>query len=112
LRNRGREHQTPEHQQEQQDADRRQFGVEPVGDPGGVDPHPPHRQKQQRRLRKAKRREPAQQRVRYLRDRENEYQIEKQFGIGDAAVLVRRDLSIKRTAFAINRHARVPACPS
>ena len=58
-RDRGRQHQPAEHQQKEQDADRRLFGIEPVGDPGGVDPHPPHREKQQRDLQHAERREMA-----------------------------------------------------
>ena len=61
LRDRGREHEPAEHQQEQQDPDRRRFGIEPVGDPGGVDPHPPDRQEQQGRLQRAERGEAAEQ---------------------------------------------------
>ena len=38
------------------------------------------------------------QRVRDLRDRENEHQVEKQLGIGDAAVLVRRVYPVQRAA--------------
>ena len=56
-RDRGRQHQPAEHQRKQQQPDRRLFGIEPVGDPGGVDPHPPHREKQQRDLQHAERRE-------------------------------------------------------
>src|SRR5258708_4923181 len=77
LRNRGREHQSAQHQQKQQDANRGEFGIEPVGGPGGVNPHPPHRQEQQGGLQHPQRGEPAQQGVRYLGDREDEHQIEK-----------------------------------
>jgi hypothetical protein len=48
------------------------------------------------------------QRVRDLRDRENEYQVEKQFGVGDAAVLVRRVHPIQRAAMLVCRHRPAP----
>ena len=37
----------------------------------------------------------------YLRYSENEHQIEKQFGVGDAAMLVRHDLAKQRAAFIL-----------
>jgi hypothetical protein len=55
------------------------------------------------------RRETAKQRVRNLRDRENEHQIERQLGVGDAAVLMRRVDAKQRTALIVSRHAPLPA---
>ena len=88
---RRRQHEPAEHHREQQQPDRRLFRIEPVGDPGGEDPHPPHREKQQRDLQRTERGKMGEQRVRYLRDRKHEDEIEEQFRIGDAAVLVRHD---------------------
>jgi hypothetical protein len=48
------------------------------------------------------------QRVRDLRHRENEYQVEKQLGIGDAAVLVRRMHPIQRAAMLVRCHRPAP----
>ena len=106
-RDRGRQHQSAEHHRKQQQANRGLFRIEPVGDPGGVDPHPPHREKQQRDLQYAQRREMSQQRMRDLRDRKDEDEIEEQLGIGHAVVLVRRDLA-KHRAVWLFRH-RCPA---
>ena len=64
------------------------LGIEPVGDPGGVDPGPPHRQHQHGGLQRAERGQVLKQAVRKLRDREHEHQVEEQFDVGDAAVLV------------------------
>jgi hypothetical protein len=102
-RDRGRQHEPTQHQHEKQETNRRQVGVEPVGDPGGVDPHPPDREEQQRDLDGAERREMVQQRVRQLRDGKDEDEIEQQLRIGDAAVLVRHDHA-KHRAARIVRH--------
>jgi hypothetical protein len=42
--------------------------------------------------------------VRDLRDRENEHQIEQEFGIGDARMLVRHDRAIQCAALTIFHH--------
>jgi hypothetical protein len=47
--------------------------------------------------------------MRYLGDRENENQIEEQFGVGDAAVLVRHDWAKQRAALIVPRHGA--PCP-
>ena len=107
-RDRRRQHQAAQHHQEDQDADGRQLGVEPVGDPGGVDPHPPHREKQQRDLDRAERREVLQQRMRDLRDREDEDEVEEQLRVGHAARLVRHDHAKHRAARIIRSHPRPP----
>ena len=49
-----------------------------------------------------------QQRVRELRDREDEDEIEEQLGVGDAAVPIRRDDTKQRAAWIFRRHA--PRC--
>jgi hypothetical protein len=41
-------------------------------------------------------------------DRENEHQIEKQFGVGDAAMLVRHNGAKQRAAFIVPRHGNGP----
>ena len=106
-RDRGRQHQPAQHHCKQQQPDRRLFRIEPVGDPGGEDPHPPHREKQQRDLKRAQRREMREQRVRHLRDRKDEDEVEEQLGVGDAAVLVRHDRAKQRAA-CIVRHRCAP----
>ena len=104
LGNGGGQHEAAEHQEEEQDADRRPVGVEPVGHPGGVNPHPPYREKQQRDLQGAKRREVMQQRVRQLRDGKDEDEVEEQLGIGDAGVPVRHQHAEQRAAWIVRRH--------
>ncbi|MBA7692689.1 hypothetical protein ES703_101256 [subsurface metagenome] len=108
LGNAHRQHEAAEHQQEQQDADRRLVRIEPVGDPGGVDPDPPHREKQQRDLHGAQRREVMQQRVRELRDGKDEDEVEEQLGIGDARVPVRHQHAKHRATRIVRRHEPCP----
>src|SRR6202012_3152858 len=91
LRNRGRQYEPAQHQKEQQDADRRKLRIEPVGDPGSVDPNPPYAEQQQGGLDGAEQGEMRKQGMRYLRHREHEHQIEQQFGVSDPAMLVRYD---------------------
>ncbi len=47
----------------------------------------------------------AEQRVGYLRDRERKHEIEEQFGIGDAAMLVRQQRAKQRSALIVLHHA-------
>ncbi|OMP13540.1 hypothetical protein COLO4_01462, partial [Corchorus olitorius] len=61
LRQRCREQQPARHQHEHQHADGELVRVEPVRHPRREDPHPPHRQHQQQRLRAALEREVADQ---------------------------------------------------
>ena len=49
------------------------------------------------------------QRVRDLSDRENEHQVEKQLGIGDAGVLMRGVHPVQRAAKLVCRHRPAPA---
>ena len=51
-----------EHQHEEGDAHRHAFGIEPVGDPRRVDPHPPDGQQQQRHLHRAQHAQVSEQR--------------------------------------------------
>jgi hypothetical protein len=71
------------HQHEQHDTHRPLLGIEPVGDPGGEDPQPPHRQHQQAGLDRAAERQVRQQAVRELGDGEHEHQVEEQLDEGD-----------------------------
>ena len=86
ARDRGRDHQGGEHHREQEKPYRRTVRVEPVGDPGGIDPLPPHRHHQHGDLHRADRGEVLEQPVRKLRHREHENEIEEQLDIGDARV--------------------------
>jgi len=61
-------------------------------------------------LKEPQRRETAKQGVGDLGHRENKYQIEKQFGVGDATVLVRHERAKQRAA-VIFRHPIVPRAP-
>ena len=89
FRDRRRQNEPDQHQRKQRDAHRRGPRVEPVGGPGGVDPHPPHRHQHQRGLHDAGDGEMLEQIMRQLRDREHEHEVEKQFDERDLRVLVR-----------------------
>ena len=78
LRDRDRDADPREHQRQQRQPDRDAFGIEPVGHPRGVDPHPPHAEQQHADLHQPAQREVGHQRVRELGDREDEDEVEKQ----------------------------------
>jgi len=63
---------------DQEQAHGRPFGIEPVGNPGRVDPRPPHRHQQQQRPQRTAHRQVVQQPVGELRDGEDEAQVEEQ----------------------------------
>ena len=88
LGNCRRDDEPQQHQNEKQQPHRRALGVEPVGEPGIVDPGPPHREHQDRGLQRAERGEALQQAMRKLRDREHEDEVEEQLDEGDAMVVV------------------------
>ncbi len=115
ARQRSREHKAGEHQQKQQDANRRLLGIEPVGDPGGVDPGPPHREEQQRDMQHARRREILQQSVRDLGDGEHEHQVEEQFDRSHAGMPIRRALphhrGARRLAHVLTPRRTAVTCP-
>jgi hypothetical protein len=83
-----REDQARQHQDEHHEPDGRFLRVEPVGDPGGVDPYPPDGHEQQRRLQDPDKGEVLQQGMRELRYGEDENQVEEQFDEGHPTVLV------------------------
>ena len=88
LGDRRRQHQAGEHQREKHDPHRGLLGVEPIGDPGGVNPRPPHREQQDGGLQRTDWRQMFEQAMGKLCHRKDEHQIEKQFDEGDAVVLV------------------------
>jgi len=89
LRQADRHHHRRAHQREQEESHRHVADVEPVGDPGGVDPHPPDREEQHPRLEEAERIGVEDDRVRNLGDREHEDEIEEQFDEADPLLAVR-----------------------
>ena len=64
------------------------LGLQPVGDPGGEDPHPPDCQEEDQHAKGAEGGEVAEQRVRELRHGEDEHEVEEQLDVGDLGVLV------------------------
>ena len=90
MRHRRRQQQAGQHQHEHQRAHRRAIRVHPVGEPAGVHPHPPHREQQEQGLQRADQRQVLDQRVRQLRHREHEHQVEEQLDEGDARVRIAR----------------------
>jgi len=111
LRDRRRQQKARDHHREQHDADRGAVRIEPVGDPGGEDPYPPHRQEQDGGLEHAERREMRQQRVGELRDCEDKDEVEEQLDVGDAMMAVWRT-DPQQTVLAGGRHRDVPAAQS
>lgn len=75
--------QSEEHEYHQEYADRPLFGIEPVRYPAGIDPCPPHAQKQDERFENAPKRQVAEQPVGQLGDGKDENQVEKKFDVGD-----------------------------
>jgi hypothetical protein len=83
-----------EHEHEHHHAHGRLVGVYPVGEPAGVHPHPPHREQQERDFERAGGVAMLEQRVRELRDREYEHEIEEQLDVGDARVRAARSQEV------------------
>ena len=111
LGDRRGEHQRRQHQHEQHQAYGSALGVQPIGDPGGVDPHPPHRHHQQQRLEGAGSRQMVQERVRELGDGEDENQVEEQLDERDLAALRPAPLA-QQTAITTRHASSFPLCPT
>lgn len=77
LRQRRRQDQPRQHDGEEHQPHRYALGIEPVGDPGGVDPHPPDGHQQKQSLDCAERGITGEQRVGELGYRKNEDEIEE-----------------------------------
>ena len=88
LRDRRGEHQSRRHQDEQHQPYGWKLGIEPVRDPGGVNPHPPHRHHEQAGLHRAENGQMSEQAMGKLGDGEDEHEIEEQLDVRDAGVLV------------------------
>ncbi len=92
-RNRRRDDEPGQHQHEQRDPDGQALRIQPVGDPGGVDPHPPERQQEEADFGRAPQGEVLEQGVRKLRDGENEDEIEEQLDHLDSGAFVAASLA-------------------
>ena len=83
ARQESQKHQPRRHQGEQHDPHRRALGIQPVGDPAGVDPRPPDRAQHHGRLQRAHPGEMLEQRMADLGDGEDEDEVEEQLERSD-----------------------------
>ncbi len=108
ARDRAGQDQAGQHQAEQHEPDRDALGIDPVGDPAGVDPDPPDRRQQQQGLDQARQAEMGEQSVGQLGDREYEHQVEEQLDEGDPAVLA-LDPTSQQIGLGREPHAKPPS---